>query len=314
MSTNMLHRTLAMPVRWISHWSGAALRRARAIRKPRILMYHIIGDGDISARRFEWQLRFLRRHFEPVGLPELVDRLQAGSTTGREVAITFDDGVRNHYLVAWSLLRTYSVPATFFVCPGLVESGDWIWRTELRMRLKLLDEATRAAVTRDAGCPEHAVEAIMEWTKAMSMDDRLAFQKNVEKRTPEFSSVRAQVECHAPLTWEQMRRMDDRLVTIGSHSRTHPILTTLTGPALEDEIAGSRRDLEERLDRRVDLFSYPNGANGPEVVNLVRRHYRAAVTTRKDMVAAGEDLFLLPRIPAADSQAAFTRRLHRPTA
>jgi peptidoglycan/xylan/chitin deacetylase (PgdA/CDA1 family) len=314
MSTNTLHRILAMPVRWVSHWSGTALRRARAIRKPRILMYHIIGDDDIAARQFKWQLRFLRKHFEPVGLPELVDRMQAGSTTGREVAITFDDGVRNHYLVAWPLLRTYKVPATFFVCPGLVESGDWVWRTELRMRLKMLDEATCAAIARDAGCPARAVEAIMEWTKALPMDDRLAFQQNVEKRTPDFSSSRQQIECHAPLTWEQMRRMDDRLITIGSHSRTHPILTTLTGPALEDEIANSRRDLEERLDRRIDLFSYPNGANGSEVVGLVRRHYRAAVTTRKDMVDANEDLFLLPRIPAADSQAAFTRRMHRPTA
>jgi hypothetical protein len=32
------------------------------------------------------------------------------------------------------------------------------------------------------------------------------------------------------------------------------------------------------------------------------------------MVVQDSDRFLLPRIPAADNRAAFTRRMHRPTA
>jgi hypothetical protein len=91
-------------------------------------------------------------------------------------------------------------------------------------------------------------------------------------------------------------------------------LPTLTESMLLDEIAGSRVALEEKLDRTVDLFSYPNGANNPGVVGVARRHYRAAVTTRQGLVTQDSDPFLLPRIPAADNPAAFTRRMHRPTA
>ena len=39
-----------------------------------------------------------------------------------------------------------------------------------------------------------------------------------------------------------------------------------------------------------------------DVVETVRRHYRAAVTTRKGLVAEGDDPFLLPRIPAGHNR------------
>lgn len=314
MAQNLLYRSFATSFRWVSHWSGAAVRRARAIRKSRILMYHIIGDAELSVQQFEWQLRFLRDHFEPITLGALVDRLQAGTTTGREVALTFDDGVQNHFTVACPLLQAHHVPATFFVCPGLIESGDWLWRTELRMRLNVLDSATRAEAVRNAGCTATDIEAIMEWTKGLPMDARRAFEHDIETHTADFTPPQAQMERHAPLTWAQLRQLDHNLITIGSHTRTHPILPTLTESMLQDEIAGSRLALEEKLDRSVDLFSYPNGANNPSVADMARRHYRAAVTTIQGMVARESDCFLLPRIPAGDNRAAFTRRMHRPTA
>lgn len=314
MAQNVLHRSVAASFRWMSHWSGAAIRRARSIRQPRILMYHIVGDADLSIRQFEWQMKFLRDHFEPISLGGLVDRLQAGATTGREVAITFDDGVQNHFTVAWPLLRAHRMPATFFVCPGLIESGDWLWRTELRMRLNVLDGAMRTKAVRDAGCLATDIEAIMEWTKALPMDARRAFERNVEALTADFTPPRAQMDRHAPLTWDQLRALDESLITIGSHTRTHPILPTLSESMLQDEIGGSRQALEEKLDRSVDLFSYPNGANNPGVADVARRHYRAAVTTRQGIVVQDSDPFLLPRIPAADNRAVFTRRMHRPTA
>lgn len=313
MVQNVLHRSIAASIRWVSHWSGAATKRARAIRQPRILMYHIVGDAELSARQFDWQMRFLREHFEPISLGTLVERLQGATTTGHEVAITFDDGVQNHFTVAWPLLRAHHIPATFFVCPGLIESGDWLWRTDLRMRLAMLDSATRTQAARNAGCAATQVEAIMEWTKGLPLDARRAFQRDIGIHTADFSPPRDQMERHAPLTWTQLRQLDQSLVTIGSHTRTHPMLPTLDEFALHDEIAGSRMMLEENLQRSVDLFSYPNGANDPAVADMARRHYRAAVTTRQSIVAEGDDCFLLPRIPAAGDRAAFTRRMHRPT-
>lgn len=309
-----LHATLAHALRWTSHLSGNALRKAHALSQPRILMYHIIGDDDISPSRFEWQLEFLRAHFEPVPLATLLARLDTRTTTGREVVITFDDGVANHFTTAWPLLRKHQVPATFFICPGLIESRRWLWRTELRMRLHTTSDAQRTALARDAGCPLHAVEPMMEWTKRLAPEDLRDFRQQVDQLTPHFQPTERQQACHAPLTWEQVRQMNPALITIGSHTSTHPVLTTLSADALEQEIGGSRVRLQEQLDRPVELFSYPNGANDPGVVAVARRHYRCALTTRQALVADSDDAFTLPRIPATETRADFTRRLHRPTA
>lgn len=280
---------------------------------PRILMYHLVGGEDLSTNQFVWQLEFLRKHFEPVALGDLVERLRAGTTTGREIAITFDDGVRNHFKVAWPLLREHSIPATYFVCSDLIGSDEWMWRSDLRQRLRLLSGAERAQVTRDAGCKLNGIEQIMEWTKTLPIAERRTFQNDVAVRTRLFSPSREEAELHSPLTWDQLRQMDERLITIGSHTGTHPILTTLPDAQLREEIAGSKRALEQNLGRSVDLFCYPNGASNPAVVKLVREHYRAAVNTREDFVRPETDPFQLPRISCEGSRAHFVRRLHRPT-
>ena len=79
MSSIVLRRALAPPLHLASFWSGYALRRARSMHRPRILMYHSVGHEDVSIRQFRWQLRLLRGSFDVVSLPRLVDRLVAGT-------------------------------------------------------------------------------------------------------------------------------------------------------------------------------------------------------------------------------------------
>ena len=121
-----MSRLLARAYHWLSWRSGHALREIRALRAPRVLTYHGVGPQDTPPEHFDWQLRMLRDEFEVVSAPELVDRLIEGRIGGDEVCLTFDDGVRNHYTQAWPLLAEHRIPATFFVCPGLVDSGKWI--------------------------------------------------------------------------------------------------------------------------------------------------------------------------------------------
>jgi peptidoglycan/xylan/chitin deacetylase (PgdA/CDA1 family) len=63
----------------------------------------------------------------------------------------------------------------------------------------------------------------------------------------------------APLTWEQVGRMHREGFEIGSHTRTHFDCGARDRARLEDEIVGSRRDLEARLGVPIELFSFPGG-------------------------------------------------------
>jgi len=306
-----MRRSLAHALHTVSLWSGDGLRRAKAQRAPRILMYHGIGEGEVGAELFGWQLRLLREEFDLVSLPELLARRSSGRLSGEEVVITFDDGVRNHVTAAYPVLREHKAPATFFVCPGLIESGRWIWNTDMRCRLRLLSEAEREEVAREIGSPAGDTESLIAHAKRLDLQSRQRAEQRVCERTRQFSPSAQQVDRFAPASWEQLASLDPALITIGSHTLNHPILPTLTADDLQREIGDSRHVIAQRLQRSVDLFCYPNGDNDVRAQAAVREHYLAAVTTVPGAVGAGDDPCLLPRIPAGETRGLFVRRLHR---
>ena len=83
------------------------------------------------------------------------------------------------------------------------------------------------------------------------------------------------------LTWGQLRVLDRNGVTVGSHTATHPDLTTLSDAQALAELRTSRHVLERHLKRPVQWFAYPAGAHDARIVGLVRRAgYVLAVTTQ----------------------------------
>jgi peptidoglycan/xylan/chitin deacetylase (PgdA/CDA1 family) len=73
------------------------------------------------------------------------------------------------------------------------------------------------------------------------------------------------------MTEQQLRQLPSELVTIGSHTMTHPMLpTVLNHDQLQRELAGSRAKLGNILGREVKLFSFPYGAFSESVVEGCR--------------------------------------------
>jgi peptidoglycan/xylan/chitin deacetylase (PgdA/CDA1 family) len=100
------------------------------------------------------------------------------------------------------------------------------------------------------------------------------------------------------LDWPGLREIAQVGIEIGSHTHTHPRLDRMRAERLEQEIAGSRRALEDGIGVRVATFAYPFGAHHPASVAIVRAHYRAACTTRMATTRISHDRHLLPRIDA----------------
>jgi peptidoglycan/xylan/chitin deacetylase (PgdA/CDA1 family) len=97
------------------------------------------------------------------------------------------------------------------------------------------------------------------------------------------------------LSAQQMRELAAAGIEIGAHTRSHPDLPRLAAQEAEDEIAGSRADLEDLLGRPVEAFAYPFGNLSAAAVGIARREFAAACTTV--LQRAGNDaLHELPRI------------------
>lgn len=83
---------------------------------------------------------------------------------------------------------------------------------------------------------------------------------------------------------------------IGSHTFTHPDVSTLSGDDLAHEVADSRTELSERLGVPVDFFCYPSGGYDKEAVQGVEdAGYRGATTTDPGL-ASPDEPFTLKRI------------------
>ena len=83
------------------------------------------------------------------------------------------------------------------------------------------------------------------------------------------------------MDWGQLRSLADRGFEVGAHSASHPErLTQCSSVEVEQEIAGAKRLLEQRLGGPVESFSYPHGAYNAAVERSVQEAgYRLACTS-----------------------------------
>ena len=101
------------------------------------------------------------------------------------------------------------------------------------------------------------------------------------------------------LSWDEIRYLAGVGCEIGSHTRTHPHLPSLhDDAAVVDEIAGSKRIIEQELGRPVRVFAYPYGSVESRAVATVRAAFRSAVTTNLGVAGASSDAYLLERVDA----------------
>jgi peptidoglycan/xylan/chitin deacetylase (PgdA/CDA1 family) len=111
------------------------------------------------------------------------------------------------------------------------------------------------------------------------------------------------------LSWDELTALARDGFEIGSHTRTHPHLPTLDDAALKEEVAGSRRELEDRLGIEVPSFCYPFGHHDARTRAAVQAAgYRSACTTEFGACMAAHDRMRLPRIGTAPLHTPFQFR------
>jgi peptidoglycan/xylan/chitin deacetylase (PgdA/CDA1 family) len=106
------------------------------------------------------------------------------------------------------------------------------------------------------------------------------------------------------LTWSQVRELHSAGISFGSHTATHPQLKLVEMSRVEEELATSRKTIEDHLGASVDMFSYPYAF--PEADHefqrrlrdaLIRHGYEIGVTTILGTARPLSDPLFLPRLP-----------------
>ncbi|MGH2523764.1 MAG: polysaccharide deacetylase family protein, partial [Anaerolineales bacterium] len=85
---------------------------------------------------------------------------------------------------------------------------------------------------------------------------------------------------HNVLGWEALRQLAREGVTLGAHTRTHPLVNRISIDEVRDEALGSLEDLRREVGQVPPIFAYPSGGFNDDVVRaLGRAGFALAFTT-----------------------------------
>jgi len=249
----------------------------------------------ISSRTFERHLDWIGQRFHFISLEELASTLDHGAGFARPVAaITFDDGYRDVYDNAFPILKRKGIPAAVFVVTGLVDTPHTLTHDRLYALLSRAfsqwPEASRnlGSLLRDLGIvpvsiPQLGGSATAPFAATRELLVRLAqsdVYRIVEALEDKLSPVGDALGDFRTLTWEMLAEMSQSGITIGSHTRTHILLTNEDQCRVQQELEQSRQDLETKLGIPIRHFAYPDGRFSSQAVRAVAAAgYRYAYTT-----------------------------------
>ena len=296
--------------------AGSRLPRLRrsAASKFGILCYHRVGTEGVplfsrlQPKLFRAQMRYIRKHYRVVPLGQLCRELQNGVPVEPTLAITFDDGYRDLYTHAFSVLQEYQLPATIYLIGCCMESGEVPWYDRIFLALKGapgtsfevdLDGSRRFAVPSPASRTEAAWE-IVSYLRTKPDTWRQNWCASFEKR----SNIRRNEAEGLMLDWGQVLTMHRAGISFGAHTMSHPSVSRLNSQGLERELRESKRLLERGLGAPIEDFAYPFGK--PEDRSLAAEEflancgYSSAVTTSEGFNIHGTSRFQLRRLSISD--------------
>lgn len=298
------------------HWR----LRNRAV----VLTYHRVLEAEerrrsyshdaiiVDTQTFERHLRFLRKAFRLLSLEEFSRHLRERRPfSGAACLITFDDGWLDNYRNAFPLLKRHGAPATIFLPVDYIGTGKQFWQERLARMLHWL-HAHRASYPRevleryelaelDAADSGQLRERIRAYVSRQKAKPAAEIEQLLERLNADVSA-RIDGDVDAFLDWQQVKMMARDGVAFGSHSVSHRILTGLSEPEIEHELARSRSKLEEVFAAPVQSVAYPNGNVDDRVAaTAAAQGYQIGFTTRHGFVSATDAPLALNRVNIHDA-------------
>jgi peptidoglycan/xylan/chitin deacetylase (PgdA/CDA1 family) len=277
-------------VSWFEHRDG---RRPGLLR---VLTYHRVDSPAarpwldpnlISAtpEAFEEQMQYISTHYQVVAIADVISVLESGDykkLPARAVVVTFDDAYFDFAEHAWPTLKRYGIPATLFVPTAYPDQPErTFWWDDLY-------NAFQNTIREDDLASPVGVLSLSKPSRIQSyklLVNHLKTLQHVEmiKIVNQFCNELGAVPAtNCVLGWDALRKLADEGVTLGAHTRTHPLMNRVTLENAQEEAVGSWRDLEHKIGSALPIFAYPSGGYSDQVSSMLEREgFKLAFTTER---------------------------------
>ncbi|UCC80215.1 MAG: polysaccharide deacetylase family protein [Candidatus Zixiibacteriota bacterium] len=281
-------------------------------------MYHGLTEDkscddwtQIHPDEFKKQMLYIKENYDVISISDMLDIFKNKKTRLHLAVVTFDDGYRSVYETAFPILRELGIPATVYITSNFIGNDRkdvrFIWPDYVRVllvssRLSTIDLSHFKLGNLDISDPLRqriSVNRIIEHLKLIGSSEKNNIISYLEEKSPGMIDHDLFPAYH-PMTWEEVKRLSTSdLISIGAHTRNHPILSRIKIDELEGEISGSKQDIENRIETDVHDFAYPNGRMidiNDEAIEIAKRGFRSAVTTFDGHNRPDRNPYLLGRV------------------
>ncbi len=258
--------------------------------------FHRIGDASqcrydpnvfsCSAEDLKKHLQFIQNNFEIINQDDFIAIITSNRVVDEPFAyITFDDGYLDNYELAFPILTAMKIPATFFVATGLIESKVAPWWDEIAWHVKHTNLQELK---------------LSSWSNTIELS-KTTINKNIQQVLRQFKSAPENIEKQLVelrdmtgleltdyvsefMTWAHLLEMESAGMTIGAHSHSHRIFSSLNAADLSHELSHAKTLLEAQLSNEILAISYPVGNastyHKDMFAEIERQGYQLAFTFR----------------------------------
>jgi len=262
--------------------------------KLTILSYHGVTEKNdnefinvqgkhILKEDFQEQMEFINNFCSPLSIDEWIQlRAEQKKMPPYPTVVSFDDGFKNNLDQAIPVLEKLSIPCIFYISSGMINSDEMFWVDKIEQCLAFTKEK-KISLFLDLlkyykiDSYEKRIKLLIEiksWCKShhKSETERVIAELISETR---ISPQKDMHQNYNTLTWDDLRFISNNdLFTIGGHSHSHSILSTLSDEELEIEVTNCTNEISRKLKIEINHFSYPEGQENhynENVISLLKR-------------------------------------------
>jgi peptidoglycan/xylan/chitin deacetylase (PgdA/CDA1 family) len=298
----MLRTAAIRTIDQLTRWRGGR-DRLLVLTYHRVLPVDDPLEPDIPDQHtFRRLMTALRQDFNVLPLDAALRRQAANQLPAGAVAVTFDDGFADNATIAWPILESLGLPATFFVATGFLDGG-WMFNSGVIEACRHAPDEHWATGVPELGelAPGPVAGRARLVSHCLGKLKYLAPEVRRQRAERLLDSVGRRMPADLMMTREQVARLHSAGAAVGGHTRTHPILARLADADAERDIRDGRCDLEAITGEPPTLFAYPNGQPGQdygarEIAMVRAAGFSAALNTVWDYSDARTDRFQIPRV------------------
>jgi peptidoglycan/xylan/chitin deacetylase (PgdA/CDA1 family) len=231
-----------------------------------------------SKRLFERIAHWLlKNNYQFISVKELEQCISKKAAGNKFVVITFDDAWANNLDLIESF-EQLKIPVTIFIPTEPVKEGNYWW--------EYANQKGQSKFSKIAGKKDFK-----------SLPEKI-FNEKVGLLKKNYSLQRS---C---MTLEQIKQIsENKWITIGSHTVSHPILKNCSFRSQQFELFESKKILNEWTKKPIDYLAFPNGDFNNETLQLAKKAgYKLAFSIEPARINVRKvDPFKVPRYAINDN-------------